>query len=179
MSQTLYDRIIEQKGSFERLVARIPGFKGYHEKQARRQANTMIREYIADQLQERINRFVRIEKKILDKTGIRHMNRTRDVKGVIQTYHDRVKTAAPKYDGMWATMKIENAELERIYAFDEAQMRYVDALDDALNAMEQAVSEDADNFAEALDRIYELAVEANEAFKLRDDVITRIADNLL
>lgn len=174
---TLYDKIIEQRGSVENLVARIPGFKGYHEKQARRTADRLLRDYIAGQIQECVNRFVRVEKKVLDNTGIKFMSKTRDIKMVIQTYHDRVKTAAPKYSGMFAQIKIDTNDLERIYSFDEAQIRYVDMLNEALDSLEQSVV-DEDKLQQALDSVYEVAVEANDAFKLRDDVITQLNSTL-
>lgn len=179
MTMPLYDKIMSQKGGFERLIAKIPGFKGYHEKQARRTADRMLRDYISKQLQDRVSRFGRIERKLLDKTGIKHMSRTRDVKGVIQTFQDRVETAAPKYDGMFAQIKIGNTELEKIYAFDEALIRYVEIFDELLNAFEQAINDNPDNIDESLDAIYNEAVEANEAFKLRDDVILQLGKDLI
>lgn len=174
---TLYDRIIDQKGSLERLVARIPGFKGYHEKQARRTADRMLRDYIAGQLQDSIDRFIRVEKKVLDKMGLSYMTKTRDVKTIMQTYQNQVQTAAPKYDGMWAQIKIEAPDLERIYAFDEAQMRYVDQFNRAIDKVESSVG-DEEAFESALDELEEIANEAQEAFKLRDDVIVRIGNSL-
>ncbi len=174
---TLYDKITSQKGRLERIVARIPGFKGYQEKQSRRTGDRMLRDFIAGQLDDVINRFARIERKVLDRGGLRFMDRTRDVKTVIQTYRDRVKTAAPKYDGMFAQVKVTTEDLERIYAFDEAQIRYVDQFNAALDTLEEAVGTD-DKFETALDDLSVLAEEANEAFKLRDDVLTNLSNTL-
>ena len=47
MGSSLYDQIISQRGSVENLMAKIPGFKGYHDKQARRQADTILRQHLA------------------------------------------------------------------------------------------------------------------------------------
>ena len=44
----LYDQIVSQRGQFERLIARIPGFRGYVDKGARRTADRMLRDQIAD-----------------------------------------------------------------------------------------------------------------------------------
>ncbi len=176
MSQ-LYDRIIQQRGSLEKLVARIPGFKGYQENQARRSADTMLREYLARQIQQRVDRMVQIEKLVLDVLGLSYMSRTRDVKGKIQLYHDRVDSAMPGYSGMWAQMKIGSEELETIYAFDEAQMRYVDMLDDALERFREAVM-NKDGVDAALMAVDDVATEANEAFKLRDDLLTRFSTSI-
>ncbi|HRL10358.1 MAG TPA: hypothetical protein PKX07_00660 [Aggregatilineales bacterium] len=178
MSTPLYDKIMSQKGMFERIVAKIPGFKGYHEKQARRTADRLLREYISEQLQERIRKYGRIEKKLLDETGLKYMSRSRDIKSVMQTFQDRVETAAPKYDGMFAQIKVSTADLEKIYAFDEALMRYVDTFDELLLDFEKAVTEGPEAIDGALDAIYDEAVEANEAFKLRDDVILQLGNEL-
>jgi hypothetical protein len=167
---TLYDKIVSNRGSFERLVAQIPGFKGYQEKQARRTADRMLRDYISGELDERIRRLIRIEKLILDTIGMSLMPRTRDVKGKLQLYRDKIATAAPKYDGMWAQMKIGTEELETIYSFDEAQMVYVGKLDESLDALEKAAL--AKDGLETV--IYEfdgLLNEAIEAFNLRDDIL--------
>lgn len=173
----LYDRIMEQKGSFERLVMRIPGFKGYQEKQARRTADRMLRDYIAGEIEKRIDRLVRSERRILDKMGLGLMTQTREAKTAMQIYHDMVKTAAPKYDGMWAQMKIGTAELEKIYNFDEAQIRYVDRFDELLTALESAV-ESKEGIETAVENLHMAASEAQDAFSLRDQVLTDLSKSL-
>lgn len=173
----LYDKIVNQRGSLEKLIARIPGFRGYQDKQARRTADTQLREYIASQVQQRIDRLVRLEKIILDNVGMMHMSRTRDVKGQLQLYHDRVATAAPGYSGMWAQMKIGAEELELIYAFDEAQMRYVDLIDMALEQLEQAAL-NREGLEEAILNLDDAVREANDAFKLRDDLLTGFSQSI-
>lgn len=173
----LYNRIVNQRGDLENLIARIPGFKGYHEKAARRTADRMLRDHIASQVQKCIDKMVRIEKIILDNGGLAYMSKTRDVKGRIQLYHDLVATAAPKYSGMWAQMKIGPDELDQIYAFDEAQIRYPEKMDMALEKLKEAALQ-KEGIDEALMELDDVAVEAREAFALRDDVITNFEHSL-
>lgn len=170
----LYDKIVSQRGSIERLMARIPGFKGYQEKEARRQADSMLRAYLSGELQKRVDRLVRLENRILDKIGMAPLTATRDAKTVMQHYVDRVKTAAPKYDGMWATMKIGPEDLEKIYSFDEAQVQYVDKFDGALDALEAAIAE-PDTLDGAVEGLHTVATEAHDAFDLRDEVLTNLS----
>lgn len=169
----LYNKIVNSRGSFENLVARIPGFKGYQEKQARRTADRLLRDYIAGLVDERVRRLVRIEKLILDNGGLSYMSKTRDVKGQLQLYRDKIATAAPKYDGMWAQMKIGSDELDKIYSFDEAQITYVDRIDVELDNLQNSVTS-----KEGIDNaIFEFGIvlnEAIEAFNLRDDVLTEL-----
>lgn len=174
---SLYDQIVSNRGSLERLVARIPGFRGYQDKQARRTADRMLRDYIVGQLDERLRRLVRIEKLILDNLGMSFMPRTRDAKGKLQLYRDKIATAAPKYDGMWAQMKIEGEQLAEIYSFDEAQILYVEKIDLALEQLQEAVLE-KEGVEAAIFELDGLVNEAIDAFALRDDVLTRFADQV-
>ena len=67
--------------------------------------------------------------------------------------------------------------LDRLYSFDEAQIRYVDRLDEELNKLEEAVKSQGDVSA-AIAVVDALAAEANEAFKLREDVLTNLDKSL-
>lgn len=176
---TLYDQIISQRGSLERLVARIPGFRGYQEKAARREADRMLRDYIAGEIATRITRFARMENRLLDIGGLAYMSKTRSTKDRIQLFHDRVKAAAPGYSAMWAAVKIGEEELEKVYAFDEAQIRYVEKLDNGLAALDKALNENNSiAIDEALAELDVIAHEANDAFSLREDVLTNLNKSL-
>jgi hypothetical protein len=173
----LYDDIVSQRGSVQRLLARIPGFRGYQDKAERRAADTMLRNYIAGELAKRVNRFAAIEKAIIDDGGLSYMSKTRAAKSKLQLYLDRLKAAAPGYSGFFAAVKIGAEELEKLYSFDEAQIRYVDKFDEALATLDQAVKskEGIDSAVAAIDA---LAAEANEAFALREDVLTNLNKSL-
>lgn len=170
----LYEKIIGQRGSFENLIARIPGFKGYQDKQARRTADRMLRDYIAGELDKRVQRLVRLEKLILDVLGMSYMPRTRSAKSKMQLYRDKIATRAPGYDGMWAQMKIEAEELERIYAFDEAHIGYADKFDMALDTLELAIK-NRENVEQAIWDLETVATEAIDAYSLRDEVLTNLS----
>lgn len=169
----LYAQIMNDKGSFERLLMRIPGFTGYMEREARRDADRMLRDHLAAQLALRVQRLARIETMLVDGGGIAYMTKTSSAKTKLQTYHDRVKAAAPRYGGFFEAVKIEQAELEMIYNFDELQVIYADKFEQALDKLEQAVTS-KEGIEAAISELDALAVEANEAFSKRDDVLTHI-----
>lgn len=173
----LYNQIVRQRGSLENLSARIPGFRGYVDKGARRTADRMLRDQIADALTERINRFTQIEGKLLDKDGLSYMSKTSRVKSKLQTFRDRVKAAAPGYSGWGEAVKVDEEALERIYSFDEALFRYADQFDTALATLEQNVTS-GEGIDAAITALDDLTTEANEAFSLREDVLTNISKSL-
>ncbi|GEM_PF-539936 len=169
----LYDKIVRGKGGFEKLMAKIPGFRGYQEMQARRQADTLLRQYLGDRMEQVVRHFARLENEILDGgKGLKHMARTREVKSKLQAYTDIINTANPKYSGMWDSVKIDHAALERIYAFDEAQVRYIDDLEGKISALSDALK--GGQFSQDLEALYDTAVEAIDAFAMRDNEILQL-----
>lgn len=169
----LYSRIVGQRGSVERLFERLPGFRGYLDMSARRQADRMMREHVASQLQMQHDRLPSIENTLLDSGGLSYMNKTRNAKSRFQTLIDRIATDTPGYSGFFDALKIGTEELEIIYAFDEAMLRYANQYKEKIDALQAAAAQN-ENFEEALTALEALTAEANEAYGLRDNVLTGI-----
>jgi hypothetical protein len=169
----LYSRIVRDRGKVEDLFARIPGFRGYMEMNARRQADRMIREHVTAQLKLQLNRLSEIEKVLLDAGGLAYMSKTRSAKTKFQTFIDRVATDSPGYSGFFDAVKIGPEDLEVIYAFDSALLDYVDKFKAKLDELQDAAmkNEGVDELIRSLDA---LTIEANEAYSLRENVLTGI-----
>lgn len=173
----LYDRIVSQKGSLERLIGRIPGFTGYLDNKARRTADRMLRDHIADELTRRVNRLAEIEKTLLDNGGLSFMSKTSSAKSKLQHFRDLVKTAAPGYSGFMEALRIGPEEMDKLYSFDEALIAYADKFDTALNGLAKAAA-DKSGIAEAIAALDALTIEANDAFTLREGVLTNLAKSV-
>jgi hypothetical protein len=174
MSSELYNQIVSQRGSLENLFAKIPGFKGYQEKQARRTADRLLREQLAAEIDHHISRFGRIQNDLLDGgKGLKYMSRAREVGSRLQAYRDVVATATPKYSAMFDEIKIDEATLDNIYAFDEAQFRFLTQFEAALNDLDAAVKS-GEGVEAVLDTVDTVAATAIDAFELRDNEILNI-----
>ena len=170
----LYSRIVRDRGKMENMLARLPGFRGYMELNARRQADRMIREHVADQLQQQVTRFTAIEKTLLDAGGLSYMSQTRSAKTKLQTFVDRVATDAPGYSGFFDAIKIGAQDLEIVYAFDKALLDYVDKIGERVSALQKA-AQSGEGVDDAIRHLDALALEANEAYRLREDVLKGLA----
>ncbi|HVU12542.1 MAG TPA: hypothetical protein VHD90_14765 [Phototrophicaceae bacterium] len=173
----LYNQIVGERGSLENLMARMPGFSGYMDKAARRTADRMVRDHIADLLTQRINRYISIQKRVLDNGGLSSMGKMQNELIKFQTLRDRVKAAAPGYSGFGEAIKVGSEELERLYSFDEALIRYADKFDEALNTLDQNVTAN-EGVDSALAKLDTLIDEASQAFSLREDVLTNLSKSL-
>lgn len=169
----LYARIVRERGKLESLVAKVPGFRGYMEMTARRQADRLIREHVAEQLKLQLNRLPTIEKQLLDQGGLAYMSKTRSVKTKFQTFIDRVATDTPGYSGFFDALKIGPEDLEVVYAFDAALLDYADKFKEKLDALQDAALA-GQGVDEAIRELDALTIEANEAYSLRDSVLKGI-----
>jgi len=169
----LYNQIVNDRGSFERMVARLPGFEGYLDRSARRKADRLLRDHLAEAVDRQIKRVAQAERRLLDNGGMRYMSRTQDAKARLQMYHDRLKGAAPGYSGFFEAVKIESAELELIYGFDELQMVHIDRLEGAVDALAGA-AESGQEVDAAIDNLSALAREANDAFLQREEKLLNL-----
>jgi len=173
----LYDRITSQPGSLERLIKRIPGFAGYLDKKARRTADRILRDHIADEMSKRVQRLTEIEKTLLDNGGLSYMSKTSSAKTKLQHFRDLVKTAAPGYSGIMEAIKIGPDEMEKLYSFDEALIAYADKFDGALNTLAKAAAGKT-GINEAIAALDALTIEATDAYSLRDDVFTNLSKSV-
>lgn len=169
----LYNQIINDRGSFERLVARLPGFGGYLDRAARRTADRLLRDHLAEAVDRQVKRLAQVERRLLDKGGMAYMTRTQEAKARLQMYHDRLKGASPGYSGFFEAIKIDAAELDLIYGFDELQMVHIDRLDGALDALAGA-AERGQDVDTAIDNVSTLAREANDAFLQREQKLLNL-----
>ena len=118
MENDLYSKIVRERGSLEKLGAKLPGFRGYVEMSARRQADRMMRDHVATQLRQQLNRLVNIEKMLLDGGGLSYMSKTRSAKTKFQTFIDRIASDTAGYSGFFDAVKIDENDLAVIYSFD-------------------------------------------------------------
>jgi len=169
----LYSRIVSQWGSTEKLLARVPGFRGYLELNARRQADRMIREHVADQLRQQLNRIATIEVDLLDAGGLAWMSKTRSAKTKFQIFIDRIATDTPGYSGFFEAVKIGPDDLAVIYAFDQALLDYVDKFKQKLDALQASATKN-EGVDEAIRDLDALTIEANQAYGLRENVLKEI-----
>lgn len=170
----LYERIVAQRSSFEELMARVPGYRGYKDASDRRAADRMIREHVVGMLKEQMARLVDIEKNILTGGGLSEAGKTRDAQIRFQTFIDRINTATPGYSGFFDAQKVGPDELARIYSFDAALVSYVNKYREALDALNAAVA-NKEAMPGAIAQLEALGTEANAAYDLRSNVLTQIS----
>ncbi|MGC9395200.1 MAG: hypothetical protein ACP5J4_10110 [Anaerolineae bacterium] len=166
---SLLDQVKDQMSGFEQLVAKIPGYKGYKEKELRREADKLLRDHIVNRMRIVKTQLDGLQQDLMGTGKFELLDETGSAATQIQTFIDRVRTAAYGYGGLFDAVKVKEDELDRVYEFDSALVGYADRIENAIsNARAGIEGEDA---RALILMVRDLAREANATFDERQDVL--------
>ena len=128
----IHDTARGGQNPLERLMNVLPGFKGYREKELRRDTDRILRDHIAARLD--------LMKKALNDAaaaasrsgGMDAINDIETARKRLDRVSNRIRYADRGYAPLFAVMKVDDAVLARVYAFDVALVDGVDAITAAL-----------------------------------------------
>jgi hypothetical protein len=103
------------------------------------------------------------------------MERSKSTKTKLENLRRRIATDTPGYSGFFASNKIGPDELAKVYAFDAAMVEYADQIGAALDTLASAATS-GEGIGEALVALDSVALEAHQAYDLRDSVFNGIED---
>jgi hypothetical protein len=163
-------RVEESQGTLRKLVARLPGFKGYIAKEARREADKMLRTYIGRQLDKERTRLQRLGAKLAGGGDMDEVSTLEPVRMRLQTITDKIKTATYGYAGFFDAATVNEKELDALYDFDNSLLTDVDAIASAVAELAKAGKGDA--FADTLDKVGMAIDDLSAVWSKRQDVVT-------
>jgi uncharacterized protein YfcZ (UPF0381/DUF406 family) len=166
-----YERIKSERGRLESFLGKLPGYKGYKEKEMRREADTLVRNALVRDFSEQLNRLTPLQNTLIDNGSIELMEPLGAVKTALQTLIDRIRNAAQGYSGFFDATRVKEDDLDKLEQFDQqlvGEIAKVSASIDALDAAVQANAEVKPAIANTRNTIQEVVT----LFNKRASVIT-------
>ncbi len=136
-----YERIKGERGGLESFLGKIPGYKGYKEKEMRREADRLVREALVRDFTEQLNRLTPIQTALIDNGAIDLMDEMGAVKTALQTLIDRIRNAAQGYAGFFDANRVKEDDLDRLEAFDQQLIAEVPKVSASIDALDKAVQD--------------------------------------
>lgn len=136
---------------------KIPGYKGYKDKESRRDADKQVREAVADALTRQIDILTRYNGELSAQRDFEGLAAIEPAIGQIRLLADRVRTASYGYGGIFSDNSIDESALEQLRLFDSAMLREVDALASHVSKLTSSTSPDNDARSGMLDEINRLS----------------------
>ena len=118
MAGNLYDKAQGQKGLLQKIGSYIPGFGGYMDKETRREADKIERDFIADKLSNQKNGIKRTVDDLMSNGNYDGLAQYEKLMNKLDKVSQKIKNASQGYTGMFDSIKIDEAGLERIYQYD-------------------------------------------------------------
>jgi hypothetical protein len=172
MAGDLKERIESAYNRLEEMAKDIPGYRGYKDKEVRREADKLLRLKVARRLQEQRRRLNSIQVELVNagRLGVvlvldRSMMR-------VQLLIDRLKTASYGYAGLFDAVKVQEAELDALYDFDATLLDGAGRVKALIDAV--AAAETDEELTKAGSELLDVLEGMNDSFSKRQDVILGI-----
>jgi hypothetical protein len=169
-----YEEAKAQRNVFERLLDKIPGFRGFQDRELRRDVDKLQREHISGEI-GRVKTVLRDKARAYTDAGqialLGPFDRLdRKLDGLSQS----VRFADYGASGLFDAVKIGEPELQRLYEFDLSLLDDLGALrTEAAGISSPGVSPAADAAA-ALDRVEQRVRAVEEKWRGREQVISNV-----
>lgn len=168
----LYDKVTSDQDPITKIIAKIPGFDGYIERQSRRRADQLLREQIATHFSDLRTRVSVLQQDFAGEGELEMLDELETAATKLQTFIDKVHHAAHGYSGFFDAVKINEDELLKLYQFDLALLEMEDEIGRAIENIQASVG--TDGLPASVRHLVSLTRDLVAAFDRRDEVITNI-----
>jgi hypothetical protein len=168
----LYAVAKDQMRLSERIAAAIPGFRGYKEKELRRESDKLIRNHLYLKLSEAKNNLRTIFQKLSDRRYFDVLTDMDRLMAKSDRVVEKVNHASYGYSGFFDVVKVREENLDRMIDFDNQLVDGVNSLTADVDAFKAEItSGEFKNSKERIQNIVEKLEAFEEAFDKREEVI--------
>lgn len=165
----ILDRISQESNFFKKILSKLPGFKGYVEREERRNADKLLRESIAQKFEAIWQRISALQKDAVSNGNLEIVDDLESAALKIRQFIDRIKTASYGYSGFFDVVNIETDELDEMYKYDLLLLELEEEMNKAVDNVE--VSFGTDGLPASIRNLISVAGSCVEAFNQRKEVI--------
>ena len=177
MGETPLRKVEEEKRLLERIETFVPGFRGYKQKEVRREADKLVRDKLYRELKQSENRLKDVLRELVDR---KLTDVLEDVDRLITKFDEvseEIHHASYGYSGFYDAVKIEEDDLDRMIDFDTKLLENGKGIDDKVKAFETDVMNE--NFGSStvhIEDIRSALSELESVFAERQNIIRGITE---
>jgi len=169
MTDQIFDKVHGDMDIFKKILSYIPGFKGYIERQNRRDSDKLLRETIASRCEEQWGRLSGLQRDFISQGEIALVDDLEQAAIKLRTFADRVRRATRGYSSLFEAVKIGEAELAQLYQYDAAMLDLAAEVGRAVDNVEASIG--TDGLMAAIRHLRSVAQQCIDTFDRREEVI--------
>ncbi len=145
------DRIQRDPNPLDRLVRAIPGFAGYLDREQRRGADKLLREFLAEEIDDAVQRLEKVATAWSKAEGIDYLDDLDQIAGRLRRAGDNLRYADYGYSGFFDLVKIQEEDLHRFYEYDMSLRSFIADIADSIDDLAKASGDDIEDALADLD----------------------------
>jgi len=169
----IFDRVSGEQDFFKKILAKIPGFKGYIERGDRRMSDKLLRESIANEFETLYQRVSGLQRDLISQGQLSYIDDLEAGAIKLRQFTDRVKTASYGYAGIFDAIKIKEEELAQVYQYDNALLDLSTEVSAAIDNVETSIG--TEGLDAAIRNLTSVSQKCVDAFDKRSEVMKGIA----
>ncbi len=169
MTDQFFGTVQEDMDPFKKILVKIPGFKGYIERQARRDSDKLLRDTIAERFEKEWQRISALQVEFIVQGEITYVDDLERAAIKLRTFVDRIRRATRGHSSLFEAVQINEAELEKLYQYDAALLALADDVGRAIDHVEASVG--SDGLPAALRNLTSVSQAAIAAFNQREAAV--------
>jgi len=168
----MYEKAKEEMRLSERILAELPGFRGYKEKELRRESDKLIRNHLYLRLTEARKDLKEIFQKLSDN---RLLEVLPDMDRFIMRFDrisEKINHASYGYAGFFNIVKVEEEKLDKMTEFDKGLIDNVDKIvEETTTFKKEVMKQKLEKTREHIQTLSDMTEELEETFNGREEVI--------
>jgi hypothetical protein len=168
----VYAQAKSQMRLSERIAAALPGFRGYKEKELRRESDKLIRNHLSLKLSKAKDNVKSISQRIADKRYLDVLVDVDRLNAKMDRITEKINHASYGYSGFFDIVKIKEENLDRMIDFDNQLVDSVNALATEIDGLKaQLLGGEYSNLKEKIQGVTDKVELLEDAFDKRQEVI--------
>lgn len=169
MKDQIYQKVTDSMDIFKKLASKIPGFKGYVERQNRRDSDKLIRDTLFRRFRELEGRVSDLQVEFINQGEIEQTDDLEKAALRLRTFADKVRTAPRGYAGLFDAIKVNEPELAKLYEFDASLLDKADEVARAIENIQESVG--TEGLPAAIRNLQTLTKECVKIYEHRQEVV--------
>jgi len=171
------DKVSDARGALEKLIGQIPGYRGYKEKEMRREADKLLRTHLSQRFQEQRTKLSNVQAHLASEGKLEDLGLLERTMLQLQLLIDRLKVAEYGYAGLFDAVRVKEEHLDALYVYDNALTSSVEQLAEKMDRLAMAAMGGEEIKTLANDCLL-LLQELNTTLDRRKDVILRVGESV-
>jgi len=169
MSDKITDKVQADIDPIKKILGKIPGFGGYIERTKRRDSDKILRDTIADRVDEQWHRISELQKELISAGKISWVDDLESAVIKLQTFSDRIRRAPRGYSGLFDAVMINEDELAKLYQYDADLLDNADNVSSAIDNVELSMG--GDGLPASIRHLRTVSQECIDAYNRRSEVV--------